>query len=285
MKLALILTIYKRHDLEKLVIERFKEQSKKYGFEIIIAGSEGEVSQSLANGCNYIEIENNPVSRKHNATLEVAEHLEVDGVVLMGSDDFVNDEFWDFIYKQSPQEKCLVGFRDLYFYSTETKELGYYEGWGNNAQSIGAGRFFSRYVLDLMNWKLWSDDKDKALDTDSGKRLQKKGVGNKNYKMSDVDAFILDVKHTRSITSNSILGGCKQENIDIMAKKLNKQVAESIENLSNEVVKQQEIKIEVQSNGLVKIKGTGKFLDMPIDSEHEVTEEMAKILIGKGFAK
>ena len=103
--------------------------------------------------------------------------------------------------------------------------------------------------------------------------------------MSDVDAFILDVKHTRSITSNSILGGCKQENIDIMAKKLNKQVAESIENLSNEVVKQQEIKIEVQSNGLVKIKGTGKFLDMPIDSEHEVTEEMAKILIGKGFAK
>jgi hypothetical protein len=287
MKLALILTIFKRHDLEKLVIERFKEQSKKFGFEIIIAGSEGEVSQSLANGCNYIEIDNYPVSRKHNATLEVAKELDVDGVVLFGSDDFVNDGFWEFIYKQSPNEKCLVGFKDLYFYSTQTDEFGYYEGWGNNSQSIGAGRFFSRYILDLMDWKLWSDDKNKALDTDSGKRLQKQGVGNKNYKMSDVNAFILDVKHTRSITSNSILAGCELKNKNIMAKKLNKQVAESIENLSVEIQKEQskEIIVDVNSNGMVVVYGTGKFLDMPCDEKYEVTEEMSKILIKKGFAK
>jgi hypothetical protein len=279
MKLALILTIYKRHDLEKLVIERFKEQSKKYGFEIIIAGSEGEISQSLASGCNYVEIKNNPLGAKHNATLKVAKHLEVDGVVLMGSDDFVNDEFWDFIYKQSPNEKCLVGFKDLYFYSTVTGEFGYYDGWGSNSQSIGAGRFFSKYILDLMDWKLWTDEKNKALDTDSGKRLQEKGVGNKNYKMSSVKAFILDVKHTHSLTSSSILKGCKKQNKNIMAKRLTKEVAESIENLNTEIKK------EVNKDGLVLITGTGKYIDMPKDEKYEVTEEMAEILIKKGFAK
>ena len=60
MKIGLAIGVYKRHDLEKIVIDNYKEQSKKYGFEIIIAGSEGAASKKLAKDCHYIEVENNP---------------------------------------------------------------------------------------------------------------------------------------------------------------------------------------------------------------------------------
>src|SRR6056297_86817 len=99
MKVALVLAIYKRHDLEKIVLDNFRRQSKKFGFEIIVAGSEGETSKRLAKGCHYIEVENDPLSDKHNELIKKAKELDVDGVVLMGSDDIVNDEFWTWIYE------------------------------------------------------------------------------------------------------------------------------------------------------------------------------------------
>jgi hypothetical protein len=108
MRLALVIAIYNRHDLESLVIERYKEQSKKYGFEIIIAGSEGEASQKIAKGCHYIEIKNYPVSVKHNALINKAKELDVDGVVLSGSDNIVNDNYWKFIYGLSNKENEII---------------------------------------------------------------------------------------------------------------------------------------------------------------------------------
>ena len=48
MKLALIIAIYDRNDLERITLSRFKDQSKKFGFEIIVAGSEGNISKAIA---------------------------------------------------------------------------------------------------------------------------------------------------------------------------------------------------------------------------------------------
>ena len=42
MNIALIISVYNRHDLEKIVLDNYRRQSKKFGFEIIVAGGEGD---------------------------------------------------------------------------------------------------------------------------------------------------------------------------------------------------------------------------------------------------
>ena len=79
--IAILLTIYQRHDLEEIVIDRLNEQKKKFGFEIIIIGSEGEKSKALAKGNHYIEVDNYPVSHKHQAGLDKARELNCEAYV------------------------------------------------------------------------------------------------------------------------------------------------------------------------------------------------------------
>lgn len=247
MNIGLGIGVYKRHDLEKIVIDHYKDQAKKYGFEIIIAGSEGNASKRLAKGCNYIEVENYPVTNKHNAILAKAKGMNLEGMVIMGSDDIVNDGYWDWIYTLSKDEECVYGLKDIYFYSTSEKDaLYYWAGYRNGRQNAGAGRFYSKNVLDKMNWKLWEDGLNKGMDSSVDRGLIKKGIKSKSVTMEGINGFLVDIKHTRSITSHNILNLCTKVNYDIMAKQ-------------------------------VKTKTTKKLQDKLMKPEKQVKEEMVKV--------
>lgn len=284
MKLALILTVWKRHDLERIVIEQFKKQAKKYGFIIVVAGSEGEVSQSLANGCEYIEIENYPVSRKHNACIKRCKELNVDGVMLFGSDDFITDEYFDFIY-QNIESKELIGLKDLYFYSTYQKRFAYFEGWSKSRKTIGAGRYFSKHILDVMNWQLWDNDKNNALDSNCSTRLAEMGIDERAYLMSEIGCSLIDVKHTHSITSDKILSISTDININSMAKQV-KKVVKEVEKLEIPVASRpiNDHVEEYKENATVIVVSTGKYKEMPKGEEYEVSKDVSQELIKKGFA-
>lgn len=284
MKLALILTVWKRHDLERIVIEQFKKQAKKYGFTIVVAGSEGEVSQSLAKGCEYIEIENYPVSRKHNACVQRCKELNVDGVMLFGSDDFITDEYFDFIY-QNLESKELIGLKDLYFYSTYQKRFAYFDGWAKNRKTIGAGRYFSKHILEAMDWKLWDDDKNNALDSNCSTRLAEMGIDEIAYLMSEIGCSLIDVKHTHSITSDKILSISTDVNVKNMAKRV-KEVVKEVEKLEIPVASRpiNDHVEEYQEVGTVLIVSTGKYKEMPKGEEYEVSKDVSKELIRKGYA-
>ena len=293
MKLALIIAIWKRHDLEKITLDRFREQSKKFGFDIIVAGSEGKVSKRLAKSCHYLEVENKPVSNKHNAMITKAKELNVDGVVLVGSDCLLNDEYWEHIYKQDPQSTNVIGLKDAYFYSNRTEELGYWRGYAGGTQSVGGGRFFSKYILDKCDWKLWNDGLDSGLDSNCTRRLRSMKIGDIAHSMEDVNAYIFDVKHSYSITDWRIIGGCEIVDRNIMAKRVSKKVVEKIEKLEKfidpvvipkvdpivnlgYVEKDPEEIVSFRSNGIYKALGK---------DIHEVTRATGLILTRKGYGQ
>lgn len=281
MKLALIIAVYKRHDLERIVLNNFKRQSEKFGFEIIIAGSEGEVSKELANGCHYVEVDNFPLSNKHNSMLEVAKKLEVDGVVLMGSDDIVNDAFWSNIYKFKSTDKDVKGLTDLYFYSTKSKQIGYFVGYKNSTQTAGAGRFFSKYVLEKANWKLWSDSLNVGLDSDCTARLTELGIKDKSYTMLKSKAILIDVKHTISITKKEILSNCEDAIFEEVFSTIDKETTQKIINL--EYIKPETFKLDYSKK--FNVMSTGKFKDLGVKGTIiELSGENATVLINKGFA-
>lgn len=284
MKIALIVAIYKRHDLEKIVLDRFRKQSKKFGFDIIVAGSEGDSSKKIAKGCHYIEVENSPLSNKHNAMLVKAKELDVDGVVLMGSDDMVSDSYFDWIYSLSKDEKHIQGLKDIYFYSVASKTLHYWHGYRNKTQSAGAGRFFSRWVLDEMNWKLWKEGLEKGLDNNCTRRLLQKGIKDKSVSMSDKDLFLVDIKHSRSITSEAIIYNCKQVESEIMAKKTSKTDKAKVDKLETKK-STQKVKTVYNAGDVVKFKSNGKSKHLPKDRVYEIDGLKANLFLSRGFGQ
>jgi hypothetical protein len=134
-----------------------------------------------------------------------------------------------------------------------------------------------------MEWKLWSDKKNKGLDTDCSNRLQKKGIFERIYTMDETDVFILDIKHTRSITNKSIIELTEKVNLEIMAKKVGEPTVKKVQALKSEVVKVQDIDFGDAKE--VTVIGTGKSKWMNDNESYTVSVELAKILIEKGSAR
>lgn len=280
MKLALVVCIYNRHDLEVISLDNFKRQSKKYGFDVIVVGSEGDVSRSLAEGCIYVEHLNNPVSDKHNAGFAKAREIGCDGVVLMGSDDFVSDNYFDFVKSNFDSENVL-GLKDLYFYSTKTKGLSYFKGYANNSQTVGAGRFFPASVLNKMDWKLWSSGLNKGLDTNCSQRLAKKGIAEHSFSMEETGIFLVDVKHSRSITNHSITQLGEEKHIEIMEKRLPKKTVSKVKGL--EAIEEKPIELDDSKSYLVRSNGKSKFLKEGV--EFVENSWNTRVLLEKGFVQ
>lgn len=161
-------------------------------------GSEGEASKQIATraGWGYTEAPNAPLSQKFNLVFEQAKRYSPDLVILVGSDDLIS---WDLIawyIENVPKDHHnIVGLRDLYFYSIEHDETILFPGYPlPSPRTIGAGRCFSRFVLDTMNWRPWQEEiLNRGLDSASTAQMRKRGILEEAHSMSSIGAA-MDVK-------------------------------------------------------------------------------------------
>jgi hypothetical protein len=274
-KIAVIVAIWKRQDLEKITLDRLRAQSKKLGFELVVAGSEGEISESLAEGCNYIEVPNDPLSDKHNAMLNKCRELGVEGVVLLGSDDMVNEGYFKAL--SSFDTESVTGLKDIYFYSTESKKVGHWAGYKEGKQSAGAGRFFPLSVLDKMDWKLWDDGLNSGLDNNCSMRLAEAGIVENIVTMEESGAFLIDIKHTFSISSHAIVEASDQVDASVFQKGVGKKDFGLISALV--VVRNKE---RISGSHLVQFRSNGSYKNLR-SGVYELVADIAQLFIDKGY--
>ena len=142
----------------------------------VVAGSEGEESRAVAerNGFSYTEVENLPLGAKWNAALSLLRDQDVDGVVILGSDDLLNERFFH-VLKESLDEGCLLAGLDTFFV-LESRSGRLMEWLGylppREGESIGAGRFLHRELLERLNWHLWEDGLNAGLDASMWRLLR-----------------------------------------------------------------------------------------------------------------
>jgi hypothetical protein len=276
--IAVIVPIYQRHDLERLVINRLKEQQKKHKFEIVVVGSEGEKSKALAEGCVYVECDNYPVSFKHQKGLDKCRELGAEAVINYGSDDVCCDKYWDWINSLG-QIDYLVGMKDLYFYKTGDKKLYYFDGYENKEVSLGAFRYYSKKILDQIDWNLWgTEHRNKALDALASQNLKKKGIKEELVRMADIGVFCCDVKHERNITSHSFLNNCIEVDIKIMARQRKIKEVIDLEPTKREVP--EDVIIEDGKKYQFESNGTSKHMKVGI---YTVESYEAKLFVEKGY--
>lgn len=271
--LVFIIAIYKRPQLTNIVLNYYKRLQKKYPFKIVVAGSEGKPVK----GVDYIEVPNFPLSNKNNLMMQHAKQYNPDAIVLLGSDDFICENVIKYYYDLiKRKETAVMGFYDLYFYSTEHDVLSHYDCGG---KSYGAGRWFPKSALKKINYTGWHGEYERGLDGNNMKVLEAKGIQHKVIELADIDGFLVDIKHDFNISNKNITFVGTQVNKNIMARK--KLPVKEIEALAEDF-KTPEEAASFDHRKLYKFESNGKCKYMP-EGEYTVTGFEAEIFTKKGF--
>lgn len=175
-RVALIITTHKRPQITRAcfagverAIERFRDHDIDLVPFIAVSDKENrEIAQSFM--YRYWETNNTLLGQKHNVLLEFALQEEWDFMLQLGSDDFLLDEAIDKIAAEMHKGTEFGAFQELYVASPKHDDIKYFK----SAQCFGAGRFFSRRVVEkVMKEKgvFWTPEKMRALDGDSSRRV------------------------------------------------------------------------------------------------------------------
>ena len=76
---------------------------------------------------------NQPLSEKWNYGLKKLQDIDFTHVVMMGSDDYFNQPFLDYITKTAPLYD-MIGFSDMYFMNSASERY-YWPGYQNKRRS------------------------------------------------------------------------------------------------------------------------------------------------------
>lgn len=209
-KIAIMTTMYGRHDLTDYVFRfyknlrnKFEQQNPYLQLELVVAGSEGAVSKFIAerNDFHYVETPNSPLSFKTNEALKFCKTLNPDAVVIIGSDDLMSENLFKEYTKCFIDEIDYFGFEDFFMYSSQ-KQLYYWKGYQGlrSGETIGAGRFFSKKLLDLVQWDLWgAEAKEKGLDLLCENKLSQLQLKRHSMKLPQGE-MLLDIKSGINLT-------------------------------------------------------------------------------------
>lgn len=180
-KLLVLTCVWKRHELTNAFYRYYKKIKQELAdtieITLLAVGSEGNTSRvnCQAHGFNYVEADNSPLTYKWQAGMQEASKFQFDGMVILGSDDFIEKEVF-YLYKKALENNIhFYGFRDMYLYDVPSKNFGHWLGYGSASgnvaqptrigETIGLGRLISRELLEFLSFDIWSDiSANKSLD-------------------------------------------------------------------------------------------------------------------------
>jgi hypothetical protein len=180
MKIAVITALWGRPRVSSIMLDSLAVQSERLkgtlDLEVVAVGSEGEWSAWLAESCGaiYTSCENKPLGRKWQTALARARRTDPDAVIVLGSDNLVNDELLTTYALHLGDGADYIAIMDAHQYNTTRKTLIHWPGYEGKrlGEPIGSGRCFSRSLLERMNWRLWDDHYVRGLDSSTTAKLQ-----------------------------------------------------------------------------------------------------------------
>lgn len=209
--LAIVTTIYGKHDLVELTLQHYKQLQVKYPILLIAVGSEGKSSRLLAkkNGWHYIEYPNSPLTNKVNVGFLRARDMEATAVCAVGSDDLMSENLLiHYLNRITPGTQYLLGLKDLFIYSVDNDETLHWLGYGKKFEwvTVGAFRIASKWVLDKLKWKPWRFENNHNLDWQYSNHLSCYNIREVQVRMFQSGAAV-DIKYKNNLTQYKRLIG------------------------------------------------------------------------------
>jgi hypothetical protein len=209
-KIVVITPMWRREELAKIMIRSLRRVIDGLSGSVdvvhLVCGSEGDKSRSIAMSCGaeYMEAQNQPLGAKFNAALQGAMSFNPDGVMVLGSDNFINaDAFlmWDRFISEGVES---MGFLDAYMIDPFRRKMVHWLGYNTSmrkGEPLGSGRCYSRSLLDRVNWRLWDSRKRESLDWSVTQRLKQFNPVTRVGTMDNYGIYHLGVKTKENIVS------------------------------------------------------------------------------------
>ncbi len=176
-----IIAFLGRHDVLRFIVSDMCEKTTlRLGVVLACSTPEDEQFASEMQAAypqvGYVRCANKPLGRKWQHAVEHARLLNPAALMIVGSDDYVTPGFIENNFRiladQSFLRPALAGPRTWYMVSVEKKvEPEHWKVWRvsykNAAHHIllGAGRMYSREILDRIDWKLFDIERNALLDS------------------------------------------------------------------------------------------------------------------------
>lgn len=145
-----------------------------------IVGSEVDESQNMVEyafrgtpGFHYTEFPNQPLGRKFNAGVKMAQTIGADYVMILGDDAFCLPTVFNDLALAFSDGVKYIGCRDLYSWDYAMGFAHYWPGYKGKREGepIGSGRVIHSSLLDEFDWLPYDDLKNKNLDYSMTQRL------------------------------------------------------------------------------------------------------------------
>ena len=192
--LLFLTAMHGRHDTVQKCIDKMPNIRRLFVYS---TDEDYEFIKDKCEACVYAP--NDPLSLKWQKGLEEAKKLDFEGLVILGSDDYVDEAFINYV-SDNISKHDLIGFKDIYFESED--DLYYWGGYTNDriGEPIGAGRTINRRLLDEMGWQLWMRKINNSLDLLAWNRMKYYKFTKHIVSLKEQGLYMADVKDGQGIT-------------------------------------------------------------------------------------
>jgi hypothetical protein len=214
-RIAIITAVWLRPDIytifRKITKNLISQLDDSLEVQVFVAGSEGDRSRipTCQDEFEYIEVPNQPLSRKWNAVVKLAKEWNPDFCIFMGSDDVMDkDLFMEYVERmKGKSEPHYLGVYDWYFYDLESNQALYWGGYNkpeNKGHFCGAGRVMNKSLLDKLDWEPWAEcGLDHLLDTAMDVKLKDIKYTTEGFNVADY-GIGLDIKSKTNMTKFAV---------------------------------------------------------------------------------
>ena len=155
------------------------------------------------------QFKNSPLSEKWQHAISLLDGIDFDGVIILGSDDYIDENFLSFIQKNI-NDFDLIAFTDIYF-EQEGKRY-YWGGYDNHraGEPAGAGKVYSKKFLQKIKFNLFPENRDRGLDGVSWKVCKNANAKMLITSLKQNDLFLCDIKDGQGMTELNSISNLKQ---------------------------------------------------------------------------
>ncbi len=226
LRVAIVSAVWKRPEVFEMFAKGIQHLIKNSSieFEVIIAGSEWDKSKTMVEkyGFTYIEIPNEPLAAKVNATTYACRNLNVDYVLCVGSDDVIHPDLMKEYEKHMRQGIDFIGVTDFYFFDTVSGKSAYWGGYRETSRkdhTCGAGRIISSRLLKLWDWMPWENKDSTVLDNSMQQKLKNTLHTIKIFSLKETGTYGLDIKSSTNMTPFKLWDNTEFINTQIIKEK------------------------------------------------------------------
>jgi len=153
--------------------------------------------------------QNSPLSEKWGHAIKLLNEIDFDGVIVLGSDDYIDEKFLSFIQKNI-NDFDMIAFTDIYF-EQDGKQY-YWGGYDNHriGEPAGAGKVYSKKFLQRIKFNLFPESKDRGLDGVSWKVCKNANAKMLITSLKENDLFLCDIKDGQGMTELKTISNIKQ---------------------------------------------------------------------------